>query len=604
MKRIILASVLAVAVAYTGHVEAQQGARGSRWQPEQFGPIVPTDTMWSISQYYARQRGVSMFDMMDAIVAENPRAFRDNRPDFMLTGFFLTIPELGDASNSAAPTAATAENRPAAELESEPATEIATTDTAEPATTEEATDTSPVDETEIAISVSEMQALRTQLSDSIGLIENLQGENQELQQKLAAVTEELNALRAAADAEQRASAEMELIKDELAAGTEGEQTAEAVAAEPEALNPAATDEAADAGPVVTEEPAADAEAAPPVVTSEPQQAERTTPARKQTTWVDWLMKPLHLGIIGLLLVLTLGGLWYAAYLRRINKEFEEQPQAADAKTGANAETDVADVKAEAAAAVATVTVADEHDWQEQALPPQNNENDDVEVSDVDLDEYLREHGGDNAQNDELDDDDDAISKEVDELLAFEPETLDDDLANEVATDKVGAEESERVPEYRPLDDEPESLAGEEQKTDSFGGLRLDDDMVVPASKSTAPEDDASASTDDDDGYLSIESLMEEADTEASEDSDDPYDKEKIGDALGGDESIEHDLSTEELLDESKTPAARLDLAQVYIEMGEVDDAREILEQLQDCGDAEAEAEAEALLKKLEEQGGR
>lgn len=590
MKRIILASVLAVAVAYTGHVEAQQGARGSRWQPEQFGPIVPTDTMWSISQYYARQRGVSMFDMMDAIVAENPRAFRDNRPDFMLTGFFLTIPELGDASNSAAPTAATAENRPAAELESEPATEIATTDTAEPATTEEATDTSPVDETEIAISVSEMQALRTQLSDSIGLIENLQGENQELQQKLAAVTEELNALRAAADAEQRASAEMELIKDELAAGTEGEQTAEAVAAEPEALNPAATDEAADAGPVVTEEPAADAEAAPPVVTSEPQQAERTTPARKQTTWVDWLMKPLHLGIIGLLLVLTLGGLWYAAYLRRINKEFEEQPQAADAKTDTNAETDVADVKAEAAAAVATVTVADEHDWQEQALPPQNNENDDVEVSDVDLDEYLREHGGNNAQNDELDDDDDAISKEVDELLAFEPETLDDDLANEVATDKVGAEESEPVPEYRPLDDEPESLAEEEQKTDSFGGLRLDDD--------------ASASTDEDDGYLSIESLMEEADTEASEDSDDPYDKEKIGDALGGDEGIEHDLSTEELLDESKTPAARLDLAQVYIEMGEVDDAREILEQLQDCGDAEAEAEAEDLLKKLEEQGGR
>ena len=596
MKRIILASVLAVAVAYTGHVEAQQGARGSRWQPEQFGPIVPTDTMWSISQYYARQRGVSMFDMMDAIVAENPRAFRDNRPDFMLTGFFLTIPELGDASNSAAPTAATAENRPAAEPE--PATATATTDTAEPATSEEATDTAPVDETEIAISVSEMQALRTQLSDSIGLIENLQGENQELQQKLAAVTEELNALRAAADAEQRASAEMELIKDELAAGSDGEQTAETVAAEPETLNPAATDEAADAGPVVTEEPAADAEAAPPVVTSEPQQAERTTPARKQTTWLDWLMKPLHLGIIGLLLVLTLGGLWYAAYLRRINKEFEEQPQAADAETDATTETDVADVKAEAAAAVATVTVADEHDWQEQALPPQNNENDDVEVSDVDLDEYLREHG------DELEDDDDVISKEVDELLAFEPETLEDDLANEVEPDKVGEEESEPVPEYRPMDDEPESLAEEEQETDSFGGLRLDDDMVVPASKPAAPDDDASASTDDDDGYLSIESLMEEADTEASEDSDDPYDKDKIGDALGGDEGIEHDLSTEELLDESKTPAARLDLAQVYIEMGEVDDAREILEQLQDCGDVEAEAEAEALLKKLEEQGGR
>lgn len=94
MARIILAAVVAALVAFSAATMAQQSSRASRWQPDQFGPIVQTDTMWSIATYYGRQRGVSVYEMMDVIVAENPRAFRDNRPDFMLTGFYLDIPPL------------------------------------------------------------------------------------------------------------------------------------------------------------------------------------------------------------------------------------------------------------------------------------------------------------------------------------------------------------------------------------------------------------------------------------------------------------------------------------------------------------------------------
>ena len=39
-------------------------------------------------------------------------------------------------------------------------------------------------------------------------------------------------------------------------------------------------------------------------------------------------------------------------------------------------------------------------------------------------------------------------------------------------------------------------------------------------------------------------------------------------------------------------------------MGELDDARDLLESIKDCGDEEAEQDAAELLKKLAEQGGR
>ncbi|MDN7124697.1 tetratricopeptide repeat protein [Pseudidiomarina sp. 1APP75-32.1] len=688
MTRIIMAAVLAVLVAVSATAMAQQGSRASRWQPDQFGPIVPTDTMWSIATYYGRQRGVSLFEMMDAIVAANPRAFRDNRPDFMYTGFYLDIPALGEQTAG--------ETTPKASLPADKTADTAATDSTSEAAAEQAASTAPTrtaaaDETpvtgaevegQIAISVSEMQALRGQLSESIDLIENLQSENTDLQQRLEAVTRELRVLRQRAADEQRASAEMESIAQELNAEGTQELTAEGVAQQPSEVNPGMAAEEAEmtaAQPTDAEVPgyteqvtevtesAAEADqtavdtstAERPVATQSEPQPVATRSSKQQQSWMDWLLKPLHLGGLALLLILLLGGLWYFAYVRRLEREIgtepapetdaavppavssTSEPAAESATTDDRAATPDTIEETELAAAAETTTrpaseatevteatdepaedvsgkVSDEvsertdktsSEWQEEALEPFTSDDDDVEdveVSDVDLDAYLREHADDEPAPDTSADDEDVdpISKQVDELLAFEPSSPEDD---ETAVPL----EPEDVSEYRVVEQTDTDTA------DSFGGLRLDDDMTTSAAPEQKPAADSDTETpvtknkktdtaDADDDYLSIDALMEEADTEASEEQVDPYDKDKINDALAGDHDGDHDydLSTEAMLDESKSPAARLDLAQVYIDMGEVDDARDLLEGIQGCGDEEAEQEATALLKKLSEQGGR
>ncbi len=624
MVRMIIAAALALVVAFSAAALAQQGPRASRWQAEQFGPIVPTDTMWSIAGYYSRQQGVSLYEMMDSIVAANPQAFRDNRPDFMFTGFFLEIPVLGEGATVAErPAAVVADADDSAEAES----------VSQPAVAQSAETDTPVDtsvEREIAISVSELQALRTQLSDSIDLIENLQGENSELQERLAAVTRELNLLRARADEEQQASTEMELLAEELSSE---ELTSDTITAEPEASTPATEDaqpEPETAAPTepeadVAAEPAAQAEAttetqvnAESDVASETVAAPAQTPVtskRKQATWIDWLMKPLHLAVLGGLLIILLGLLAYALYVRRVNREIEEggRAESQQDEPALDAEQTVATAAAaEAPSADESATESTPMDaseaWQETSV-----DDDYAEVTDVDLDEYLREREGEQVERDA--NNADAMSKEVDALLAMDfpgPES-------EAEPEPEVSEPAEDIAEFRVTESEPsaEDAVDSEDQTrgeldaalDSFGGLRLDDDAKDTTGadvEETADEAHKTQPAEEHEDYLSIESLMEEAETEASEEHDDPYDKEKLGDALGGDEndSNEIDLSTEAMLDESKSPAAKLDLAQVYIDMGELDDARDLLESIKDCGDEEAEQDAAELLKKLAEQGGR
>ncbi|RUO61925.1 FimV/HubP family polar landmark protein [Pseudidiomarina insulisalsae] len=594
MTRIILAATLAILVAYSGAVAAQQGARASRWQPERFGPIVKTDTMWSIAGYYGRQQGVSLYEMMDQIVAANPEAFRDNRPDFMYTGFFLDIPEVGEPTTTAQqPAAAVATPR-----------ETATTETerqpAAPAPTEDAVGTEV--ENEIAISVSELQALRGQLSSSIDLIENLQGENQELQQRLAAVTRELTELRARANAEQQASAEMELMAQEL---NSAESSAETVAESPDVRNPGQPDAAAESS--AADETAADETAADETVASEPvitQPQTRQSPARSQS-WLDWVLKPLHLTVLGGLLVIILGLLAYALYIRRVNREIEngDTATAADAATAAAVTETTAQETPEA-----DETTQQQDDWRSEGATEGQ-----VEVTDVDLDEYLRERE-DGGEADELSaaEDADEVTKEVDALLAMEFDSPE--------PEPEAAEPAEDVAEYRMPEPQPKSSEEKaaddelEQALDSFGGLRLDESATESEPKAAEDQElnekqAKAVETDDvisEEDYLTIESLMEEAEAQASEEPEDPYDKDKLSEALGGDdgEAKEYDLSSEDLLDESKSPAAKLDLAQVYIDMGELDDARTLLESIAGSGDEEAERDAAELLQKLAEQGGR
>lgn len=105
--RIVLTSIfVAGGLLATVQVVAQEsnplvirGPQGSeqldvRRGVERYGPIVATDTLWSIAQQHRPHSSVSVAQMMAAIVQANPEAFRHNNPSEMLTGFYLRIPSL------------------------------------------------------------------------------------------------------------------------------------------------------------------------------------------------------------------------------------------------------------------------------------------------------------------------------------------------------------------------------------------------------------------------------------------------------------------------------------------------------------------------------
>src|SRR5690554_4465558 len=70
-----------------------QGQVASRWQADRFGPIVSSDTLWSIAMYYSDRTDLTVYEMMDLIVELNPKVFINGRPDRMMDGYYLKIPQ-------------------------------------------------------------------------------------------------------------------------------------------------------------------------------------------------------------------------------------------------------------------------------------------------------------------------------------------------------------------------------------------------------------------------------------------------------------------------------------------------------------------------------
>lgn len=182
-----------------------------RWQPERFGPIKSTDTLWSIAMYYSDNTDLSVYEMMDLFVELNPRAFVDNHPSRMLDGFYLRVPDVAQQAVRARLAKLHGDQQRAEQPQAEqPPTVV--------------TDTVTFEREELA-------QLRGQLAESIELIERLNHENAQLQERLDSVRRELQELRLKVDAEQAAEDELQ------------QQLAAEMAATKEALQPAASNTA-------------------------------------------------------------------------------------------------------------------------------------------------------------------------------------------------------------------------------------------------------------------------------------------------------------------------------------------------------------------------
>lgn len=630
---------------------AWQAQQVSRWQVDRFGPIVASDTMWTIASYYGRQAGVSVYDMMDAIVAANPRVFIDNRPDRMMDGYYLVIPAVG---------------------------KLATTPTEQPQQREQQVEQVESTDT-VQFKAEELRDLRDRLAGSIGMIEALQSENAALQSRLNDVTAELEALKLQLAEDRAIDQEIDAIAGELATqvpGVEGSQDAIEQAGalqpqQPQTEQPQQAEQAEQPQTEQVEQPVVEQPVIEQPVVEQPaeqvaqapsQKGKATSAQRSTPNFLDWVLQPPQLYVVIAVPLLLLLILMYMAYVRRIKREFEQHADApegdtksaaddgvhastADAvndplktddhsdqplpSTGTAHDADTIDANAVVTglaavtgAAVVVDTMTSEQDHQVDSAADETRATDNADANELDIsadysdDELAAMFGeleqssqanqhGEAATEERTDDSSDtstAAEQEFD-LSAFEISSDDPLLAADDAfyfgDDELTSNESDVESTAEPitgLDDEDDFarlLASLEAPADNDSGI--DDERQPPVAKREPKLADDSLSSwsladenaEQADGYVSIDSLLNEADS-----------AEQTNDI---DEQPDFDSSS---YDESKTPAAMLDLAQAYIDMGELDDARALLKRIIGCDDADADREAALLLQQLDSQSGR
>lgn len=61
---------------------------------EQYGPVAPSDTLWGIANRFRPHSGVTLAQVMVAILQANPHAFLENNPNALESGYLLRIPSV------------------------------------------------------------------------------------------------------------------------------------------------------------------------------------------------------------------------------------------------------------------------------------------------------------------------------------------------------------------------------------------------------------------------------------------------------------------------------------------------------------------------------
>lgn len=259
---------------------------------------------------------------------------------------------------------------------------------------------------------------------------------------------------------------------------------------------------------------------------------------------------------------------------------------------------------------------------DQASEPANTDDlttaDDEQSPDVsdadDIDAILAGHAPDEAESSDNEPSDETEQTNDDDLL---PDDFDDSEVDDVLAELGLSEMDDSEPQSADDTEMLKNAKEAESDEDDLDSLLQESDELTQSLddldelEEDVPEDDAeleSAETEadqeleslfggtqkdaDDDDFVDIDSLMAEADDE--EQDNDRYESSAIQDVLPEGAQSQTDTAAED--DE---PAGELDLARAYIEMGEEDEARDILQKLAKGDDEALAKEAQALQEKLD-----
>ena len=591
-----------------------------------YGPIRKNETLWSIASSVRPDESVSVQHMMLAILEANPDAFAFSNVNALNAGTTLRIPSLAEIGTGDM-TAAIAEVRrhhsawkqrgdsgrgaPAASTEAPPPddaasepdgrVELVAPKSAESETQPEEISGSRELRSELALATEEADAARREnnalnlrLAEAEAHIKQLNRLVELKNEEIAALQAELQAMTAtdpdAAPVQTEAMPEPEL----------GEEEAKpAMAPADEEPKPAMTPADDESKPVMTP---ADDEAKPAMTPAD----EESMPAPAETTALPFDLDALRVnpvllvGGAGILLIL----LGVVALLRRRRASTGEEG-AADSADGSPAGEDNILLELEAVAADLADDAADSRERRTQTGPT---------AQAVD--------GARHSESDAL------AERQIAKLWRDASET--EPVRSDATVDDNDETDSSLSFEALTRDD-PESDSLDDEREDEFDIRSLVDDATEPEARTS--ESDADASGD-------LESLFREHDVPtvdhegpgavsssgvgqpAEADGDSKREPFLVGSDAGspggesatGDDTSEADSAAHALLDDAandrETSAlhlddvgedemqTKIDLAQVYMEMGDQDSARGFLEAVLADGDDDQREAAREMLSKL------
>ena len=206
-------------------------------------------------------------------------------------------------------------------------------------------------------------------------------------------------------------------------------------------------------------------------------------------------------------------------------------------------------------------------------------------------------------------------KEVDSMVELSPDFTDSNvLADLLAEDsntnntvkddvKSNAEEVAGIKELDNLDFD-DLLANIEEESSSVNNddfelgddFEVGDEFELDTSEDTELEEDNSATDNGDRDFVSVDSLLSDSLLDGS--PTEPYEKMNVDVGLGEFPEFAGNITEEDIDDDDNGVAAKLDLAKVYLEIGDSENAEVILLDVVKQGDAQQQFDAQQLLDNL------
>jgi pilus assembly protein FimV len=553
---------------------------------DSYGPVRRNETLWTIANRVRPGSDISVNQMMHALLRENPQAFMNNNINQLKAGATLRIPDRAQIMSITANEARAESSRQAREWkdgqvvstqEPEPqeAPAEATAEAVAEAVAEAEVETEATTESHLQLTAPEDEAVEGAATASSGDPQAADGESAaELNNQLALAAEEAEASKAQSEELQTRVSELEQqietmkrlleLKDDALADMQ-QQVAPDTATDADAPESPATEMAEEADVVEIDEPEI-------VVEDEPESA--PVPAGEPRGIVNKLMDNPVLAGLGVLVAILLGGfLWASTRQKGQQGIFDDEltlEKHMASETAVKGEPQVPVVNLDEALPDEEITPIQGHD-----------ESDPVTEADVYL-AYGRIQQAEDVLQAALEKTPDNADLRVKLLEVYHAggnKAAFDQEASQFR-DTVAGDDSQwlRIAAMgfalSPENELYSSGGANKQNTDD-----LDFDMDLSGMEDPA-ENIESARTNPEDLGLDLPESME-------------FNLDDVDEVIEDEED-----ASEGLLDNTDEITTKLDLARAYMDMGDPEGARSILDEVMDEGNEEQKREAEDIISQL------